>query len=70
MAPAIKPLRVFRDIDEFARRHKLGTEAEFEADQQRIDQLNKEEHKFQAWYVQNRAVHCPFGSPTVEKVHD
>ncbi|KAK4040653.1 P-loop containing nucleoside triphosphate hydrolase protein [Parachaetomium inaequale] len=51
MPPSLKPLRAFDGVEEFARRHKAGTEAEFEATQKQVDAINKEDNKFQAWVV-------------------
>jgi regulator of nonsense transcripts 1 len=51
MSPSLKPLRAFDGVEEFARRHKAGTEAEFEANQRHVDAINKEDNKFQAWVV-------------------
>ncbi|KAK4152977.1 P-loop containing nucleoside triphosphate hydrolase protein [Chaetomidium leptoderma] len=47
----LKPLLVFQDVEEFARRHKAGTEAEFDATQKLVDEVNKQENKFQAWVL-------------------
>ncbi|AEO67316.1 uncharacterized protein THITE_9964, partial [Thermothielavioides terrestris NRRL 8126] len=46
-----KPLHIFPNIEEFVRRHKAGTEAEFEATQKLVDQINKENNKFQGWVL-------------------
>ncbi len=51
MQAPVKPLRVFYDIDEFVRRHKAGTEAEFEASQRLVDSVNKEENRLKAWVL-------------------
>ncbi|KAK4105815.1 hypothetical protein N658DRAFT_483228 [Parathielavia hyrcaniae] len=51
MAPALKPLRAFHNIEEWANRHRAGTEAEFAADQKMIEQINKENNKFRAWIL-------------------
>ncbi len=51
MQAPVRPLRVFPDIDEFIRRHKAGTEAEFEASQRLVDSVNKEENKLKAWVL-------------------
>ncbi|KAH6631297.1 P-loop containing nucleoside triphosphate hydrolase protein [Chaetomium tenue] len=47
----LKPLLSFTTIEEFAARHKGGTEAEFAAHQKFIDETNKEDNKFQAWII-------------------
>ncbi|EAQ88548.1 hypothetical protein CHGG_05167 [Chaetomium globosum CBS 148.51] len=49
--PALKPLLAFPTIEEFAARHKGGTEAEFAAVQKFIDETNKEDNKFRAWII-------------------
>ncbi len=51
MQAPVRPLHVFQDIAEFVRRHKAGTEAEFEATQRLVDSVNKEENKFKAWIL-------------------
>ncbi|KAG7288359.1 hypothetical protein NEMBOFW57_007890 [Staphylotrichum longicolle] len=51
MDAQLRPIRVFKDLDEFATRHKAGTEAEFEATQRLVDAVNKEENKFKGWVV-------------------
>jgi regulator of nonsense transcripts 1 len=51
MPKPVNALRVFPDIDEFERRHRAGTEAEFAANQQLVDEINKQDHQFQAWIV-------------------
>ncbi|KAL2256104.1 hypothetical protein VTK26DRAFT_2177 [Humicola hyalothermophila] len=51
MPAPIKPLCVFSNIEEFARRHREGTEAEFAADLKFIEETNKKALKFQAWVV-------------------
>ncbi|KAK4233827.1 P-loop containing nucleoside triphosphate hydrolase protein [Achaetomium macrosporum] len=47
----LQPLRTFPNIEEFVRRHKEGTEAEFATEQKRVDAINKEQHKFKAWVL-------------------
>ncbi|KAK4097857.1 hypothetical protein N658DRAFT_433170, partial [Parathielavia hyrcaniae] len=51
MAPALKPLRAFHNIEEWANRHRAGTEVEFAADQKMIEQINKENNKYRAWIL-------------------
>lgn len=51
MSPPVKPLYIFPNIAEFARRHKAGTEAEFAATEKLVYAINKENNKFQAWIV-------------------
>jgi regulator of nonsense transcripts 1 len=51
MQAPVKPIHVFRDVAEFALRHKAGTEAEFEATQKIADAINKEDNKFKAWVL-------------------
>ncbi|KAL2017340.1 hypothetical protein VTK56DRAFT_2313 [Thermocarpiscus australiensis] len=51
MSTPVKPLHVFQDIAEFARRHKAGTEAEFAETEKLIQETNKQETKFKAWVV-------------------
>ncbi|KAK3306340.1 P-loop containing nucleoside triphosphate hydrolase protein [Chaetomium strumarium] len=47
----VPPLKIFPSIEEFVRRHKEGTEAEFAAEQKRVDAINKEQLKFKAWVL-------------------
>jgi regulator of nonsense transcripts 1 len=51
MQSPLRPLLAFNTIEEFADRHKAGTEAEFVASEKLIDQTNKEDNKFQAWVI-------------------
>ncbi|KAK4182177.1 P-loop containing nucleoside triphosphate hydrolase protein [Podospora australis] len=48
---AIPPIYTFPSIDEFARRHKAGTEAEFAQDDKETYAINKEGLRYQAWVL-------------------
>ncbi|KAK4142181.1 P-loop containing nucleoside triphosphate hydrolase protein, partial [Dichotomopilus funicola] len=51
MAPAVSRLLAFAGVEEFARRHRGGTEAEFLGNQKLVEETNKRNLQFQSWFV-------------------
>ncbi|KAJ4415937.1 hypothetical protein N0V82_007058 [Gnomoniopsis sp. IMI 355080] len=50
---AVQPYYDFETAEEFALRHRQGTEAEFNFEKWQINRFNESEHKFEAWPIRN-----------------